>query len=104
SHLRPQLRTCGAAAPRPNALERRGAARIAPPVLVVPLAEEGGRVRRERAALQLGEGVEPGIEIAELEPRGQVRARGPQVEIAVHRGRSRAQARFARLQRGQDAR
>src|SRR5439155_20222777 len=64
ARLPPQLGERRPAAARPQALEGRQGARIAPVVLVVALAQECPQVRGERAAAQVGPRTQPGIQLA----------------------------------------
>src|SRR5256885_15554242 len=93
AEFRPQFRTGRAASASPEGLQRGRAAGIAPPVLVMPIAEELADACGQRAPLQMGQRPEPGIEIAQRQTRGKLGFRRARVEIAVSGGSTRAAAR-----------
>ena len=80
-------------------MQRGGRSRVAPPVLVVALAQERGESRGQCTPLKLGKASEPGIETAEREAERKLRAGGAGEEIAVRGSGLRPQPCFACLQR-----
>src|SRR5205085_5655400 len=83
AHLAPELGEAGPAAAAPQTIQRLQAARIAPPVLVVPIAQENADARGEHPAAHGGEARGPGVQVPEREPGRQARERSAREQIAV---------------------
>src|SRR2546427_867189 len=64
AHLRPQFGIGGSTAPSPNFLQGDHAARVAPPVLVMEVAQECAGALGQRPALQLRQWLDPPIPVA----------------------------------------
>ena len=103
-HLCPQVLEGRPPAPDPEGAQRRKGARIAPPVLVVAVAQEGPDPRGQRHAAKLRKRFEARIQIEEGEPLRQLGAGRAGMEVPMRRRGAPAERRPLRLEDSQRAR